>query len=157
MSIYLNRMLASFSSLGIVNTAVNSSLYAETSAVSQQLEALKEQLEELFEEAFITTACSYGLSTIERELGQTGENLTTQQRRQKLIDRKKLHMHCLSPSKLSDVYSALGTTCIISEDAQNNTIELTATDQLTDSQKADVMDLAEKIFPVGDTIEVDFL
>lgn len=133
----LTSMMQKLSPIGIYDLSDGGAVQTELQAYAGELDALYDALDTLTREGFIETAESYGLSARERFGGHEQEELTTAQRRERLLRREWGFAHDGTPSGFADSVRALGVSDFtLEENTDKLRVDLTVADALSDGEKS---------------------
>ena len=107
---YGQRMLDSISGLMISNCEDLSDLYAEFYAISREIGNLRLLFAQIYADMFVGSASLEAVTRYESQIGGTRSELTLEQRKNCLKNRRKLKHICLKPSAVTEIMNALNCT-----------------------------------------------
>ena len=143
----LESMIKKLSPLGIYSLNENSVVYAELAAFSEGLDLLKECLEELLKEGFVSTAESYGIESLERLTGCVRDDLPLSQRRGMLLKRFSLDSSDFTPEGFAEMLSILGVEGEIVESPRTGRISLVLDGEFAVPEREWIVAQAEELLP----------
>ncbi|MBE6793703.1 MAG: DUF2313 domain-containing protein [Ruminococcaceae bacterium] len=141
-------MIKKLSPLKIYDLSDGSIVTGELGAFSAGLDILRDFLDEMLREAFVYTAESYGLESLERISGSVRDDLSLDKRRSMLINRLNFDVGDFTLKGLYKMLSALGVDGDIREYPEDGRIAIVMTDKyynLTERQW--LIDQAQQILP----------
>ena len=144
----LDSMIKKLSPLQIYDLAEGSIVYAELVAFSEGLEMLRDMLSDLLREGFIATAETFGIESEEKLSGNIRNDLSLEERRRMLTDRRSLSVNDFTLSGLEKILGFMGVEGEVLEYPQMQRIclDLRGKDY-DDAQKAWLSYQAQELLP----------
>lgn len=141
-------MIKKLSPLEVYDLSEGGIVYAELAAFSVGLDLLKESLNELLREGFISTAESYGIENTERLVGNVRSDLDLDKRREMLIERLSLGVNDFTPAGFKQMLRLMGVEGEISEYPFTQRISVgLSSGNYTQAQREWIVSQAEALLP----------
>lgn len=135
----------------------NSLVLAELKAYKKGLDLIKESLDELERECFLSTAQSFGLDLREKVLSSKKDGLTFTERREMLKYRYSITSNDFNKNSIEKALIAAGIRCYIIENPENQSFYINCLERFdTTLSQIESQKLAEKFLPAHLTYEFDF-
>lgn len=120
----LEEMKRILAPLGFYDLTENSIVSKELTVYALAIDRIRERFTELLREAMIPTAEGKGLAQCEKLFGSPHENLTVQERRDRLIYRLSLMQEDFTNKGIMRALFSLGYNGAVTEDLENETLIL---------------------------------
>lgn len=115
-------MEKSLSATGLYTITEGTRLYAELKAYDAGLQILRDRLEDLKQESFISTADTYGLSKKEALFCLENSACTLEERKEMLLLRGSIHVNCINADALKKAMLSSGVEVEITESTSTQSI-----------------------------------
>ncbi|MBR1779255.1 MAG: hypothetical protein IJ758_01975 [Clostridia bacterium] len=135
----------------------NSLVLAELNAYKKGLDMIKENLDELERECFLSTAQSYGLDIRERAFTSKKDDLPFEERREMLKYRYSITSNDFNKTHIEKALISAGIRCYIIENPKRQSIYINCLERFdTTLPQVESQKLAEKFLPAHLSYEFDF-
>ena len=104
----LIKLINYHSPIGLYNITEGSNIYRELSVYAEELERLEEEVYEVQRESFVSSAKTWGLSSLEQLFGSVRDELDTDFRRSMLTSRFSLQNKDFTPEALEKILQIAG-------------------------------------------------
>lgn len=151
----MKQKLSVFSIYDLENS--DSLVLTELKAYAKGLEYLKESLDELERECFLSTAQDFGLDLREKVFSSKKDDLTLDERREMLKYRYSITSNDFNKSSIEKALISAGIRCYIIENPGNQSFYINCLERFdTTLSEEESQKLAEKFLPAHLTYEFDF-
>ena len=135
----------------------NSLVLAELNAYKKGLDIIKESLDELERECFLSTAQDFGLDLREKVFTSKKDDLTFDERREMLKYRYSITSNDFNKSSIEKALIAAGIRCYIIENPGNQSFYINCLERFdTTLSQEESQSSAEKFLPAHLSYEFDF-
>lgn len=135
----------------------NSLVLAELNAYKKGLDLIKESLDELERECFLSTAQGFGLDLREKVFTSKKDDLTFDERREMLKYRYSITSNDFNKNSIEKALIATGIRCYIIENPSSQSIYINCLERFdTTLSQEEIQKSAEKFLPAHSTYTFDF-
>ncbi len=144
----LTSMIEKLSPLGVYKLSEDSVVYAELVAFAVGLEMLRDTLDTLLKESFISTAEDFGIENHERLVGNVRSDLPLGKRREMLTERLSLASCDFTPKGFEKMLRLMGVEGSIEEYPANQRIVINLSEgEYTEAQREWIVSQAKVLLP----------